>query len=88
MLREIVKACAERQIKVDTLEGTQETVEYDVAMVLSMYKQAIKEGNVKAAEFLAKISGALDEKPAVSAGLVIQVANPKLATELHKAIEE
>lgn len=86
LLREIVRACAERQIAVETLEGTKETVEYDVAMVLSMYRQAIAEGNVKAAEFLAKISGALDEKPETHAGLVIQVS-AGLAHELKKATE-
>lgn len=86
LLREIVQACAERQIYIQTMEGTTENVEYDVAMVLSMYQQAIKEGNVKAAEFIAKISGALDEKPETHAGLVIQV-NAGLAEELKKATE-
>ena len=86
LLREIVKACAERRIDVQTMEGTTETVEYDVAMILSMYKQAIAEGNVKAAEFIAKISGALDEKPETHAGLVIQVS-AGLADELKKATE-
>lgn len=86
LLREIVRACAERQIDIETIEGTKETVEYDVAMVLSMYRQAIKEGNVKAAEFIAKVSGALDEKPETHAGLVIQVSNG-LADEMKKAIE-
>ena len=86
ILREIIRACAERQIDVETLEGTKETVEYDVAMVLSMYKQAIKEGNVKAAEFIAKVSGALDEKPQTHAGLIIQVS-AGLAEELKKATE-
>lgn len=88
MLREIVRLCGERQVSVQTLEGQAETVEYNVALVLSMYRQAIAEGNVKAAEFIAKVSGALDDKPAVSAGLVIQVGDSKLAAELHKAIEE
>lgn len=86
LLREIVQACAERRIDVKTLEGTTENVEYDVAMILSMYRQAVMEGNVKAAEFIAKISGALDEKPETHAGLVIQV-NPGLAEQLKKATE-
>lgn len=86
LLREIVKACAERRIRVQTMEGTRETVEYDVAMILSMYRQAILEGNVKAAEFIAKVSGALDEKPETHAGLVIQVS-AGLADELKKATE-
>lgn len=86
LLREIVQACAARQIDIRTMEGTTENVEYDVAMVLSMFQQAIQEGNVKAAEFLAKISGALDEKPETHAGLVIQVS-AGLADELKKATE-
>ncbi len=86
LLREIVRACAERNIDIETMEGTTENVQYDVAMVLSMYKQAIKEGNVKAAEFIAKISGALDEKPETHAGLIIQVS-AGLAEELKKATE-
>lgn len=88
MLREIVRACAEREVEIETMEGQRERVGYDVALVLSMYRQAIVEGNVRAAEYIAKVSGALDEKAAVSAGLVIQVGDPKLAAELHKAIEE
>ncbi len=86
LLREIVRACAERQVDIETIEGTTENVQYDVAMVLSMYKQAILEGNVKAAEFIAKVSGALDEKPETHAGLVIQVS-AGLAGELKKATE-
>lgn len=86
LLREIVRACAERQVDIETIEGTTENVQYDVAMVLSMYKQAILEGNVKAAEFIAKVSGALDEKPETHAGLVIQVS-AGLAEELKKATE-
>ena len=88
MLREIVRVVGERQVNVETIEGERETVDYDVAVVLAMYRQAITKGDVKAAEYIAKVSGALDEKPAVSAGLVIQVGDPKLAAELHNAIEE
>ncbi len=86
MLREIVQACAERRISITTMEGLTEDVQYDVAMVLSMYQQAIREGNVRAAEFIAKVSGALDEKPETHAGLVIQVS-AGLADELKKATE-
>ncbi len=88
MLREIVRLCGEREVRIEALDGKTETVEYDVAVALSMYREAIIEGNVKAAEFIAKVSGALDEKPAVSAGLVIQVGDPKLAAALKKALEE
>lgn len=88
MLREIVRLCGEREVRIEALDGKTETVEYDVAVALSMYREAIIERNVKAAEFIAKVSGALDEKPAVSAGLVIQVGDPKLAAALKKALEE
>ena len=86
LLREIVQACAARKIDIMTMDGTRENVQYDVAMVMSMYEQAIREGNVKAAEFIAKVSGDLDEKPQTNAGLVIQVS-AGLAEELKKATE-
>ena len=86
LLREIVQACASRKIDIMTMDGTRENVQYDVAMVMSMYEQAIREGNVKAAEFIAKVSGDLDEKPQTNAGLVIQVS-AGLAEELKKATE-
>ena len=86
LLREIVQACAARKIDIMTMDGTRENVQYDVAMVMSMYAQAIREGNVKAAEFIAKVSGDLDEKPQTNAGLVIQVS-AGLADELKKATE-
>lgn len=88
LLREIVRACGDRTVTVPVMGGGSEKTTYDIAMVLTMYREAVQEGNVRAAEFLAKISGAMEEKPAVSAGLIIQVGDPKLAAELQKAVEE
>lgn len=89
-LREIAKIIGEKPITITNPDGTKETVTYNVAMLNAQYKKAITEGNTKAAEFIAKLRGEMEDKVSLNGsvqGLTVTVTNPDTAEKLEKIIK-
>ena len=89
-LREIAKIIGEKLITITNPDGTKETVTYNVAMLNAQYKKAITEGNTKAAEFIAKLKGEMEDKVSLNGsvqGLTVMVTNPDTAEKLEKIIK-
>lgn len=89
-LREIAKIIGEKLITITNPDGTKETVTYNVAMLNAQYKKAITEGNTKAAEFIAKLRGEMEDKVSLNGsvqGLTVTVTNPDTAEKLEKIIK-
>lgn len=89
-LREIAKIIGEKLITITNPDGTKETVTYNVAMLNAQYKKAITEGNTKAAEFIAKLRGEMEDKVSLNGsvqGLTVMVTNPDTAEKLEKILK-
>lgn len=89
-LREIAKIIGEKPITITNPDGTKETVTYNVAMLNAQYKKAITEGNTKAAEFIAKLRGEMEDKVSLNGsvqGLTVTVTNPDTAEKLEKILK-
>jgi hypothetical protein len=89
-LREIAKIIGEKPITITNPDGTKETVTYNVAMLNAQYKKAITEGNTKAAEFIAKLRGEMEDKVSLDGsvqGLTVTVTNPDTAEKLEKILK-
>jgi hypothetical protein len=89
-LREIAKIIGEKPITITNPDGTKETVTYNVAMLNAQFKKAITEGNTKAAEFIAKLRGEMEDKVSLNGsvqGLTVTVTNPDTAEKLEKILK-
>lgn len=72
-LREIAEILAERKVTMPMPDGTQEEMTYDAALIQSMYQRAVTKGDTKAATFIAKILGEIEDKHVVESkgGIII-----------------
>lgn len=90
-LREIAKIIGEKPITITNPDGTKETVTYNVAMLNSQYKKAITEGNTKAAEFIAKLRGEMEDKITLDGkvqGITVTVDNPDTEQKLQQLLDK
>ena len=90
-LREITKIIGEKPITITNPDGTKETVTYNVAMLNAQYKKAITEGNTKAAEFIAKLRGEMEDKITLDGkvqGITVTVDNPDTEQKLQQLLDK
>ena len=90
-LREIAKIIGEKPITITNPDGTKETVTYNVAMLNAQYKKAITEGNTKAAEFIAKLRGEMEDKITLDGkvqGITVTVDNPDTEQKLQQLLDK
>lgn len=90
-LREIAKIIGEKPIAITNPDGTKETVTYNVAMLNAQYKKAITEGNTKAAEFIAKLRGEMEDKITLDGkvqGITVTVDNPDTEQKLQQLLDK
>lgn len=89
VLRELAKIIGEKTITIANPDGTKETVSYDIAMLNAQYKKAIVEGNTRAAEFIAKLRGEMEDKVTLDGtvqGITVTVNNADTAEKLDKIL--
>lgn len=65
-MKEWAEVFGAKKIKVPNADGTQTDTDYDGAVVAGMYRKAIQEQDVRAAEFLAKLTGQLADQVELS----------------------
>jgi hypothetical protein len=56
-MREWAEIIGEKEVTITNTQGVEETMPCDMAVVASMYRKAINEQDVRAAEFIAKLKG-------------------------------
>lgn len=61
-MREWVELFGSKPIKVQNADGSKEDTDYNGAVVANIYRKAIVEGDMKAAEMVAKINGLFEDK--------------------------
>lgn len=86
-MREYVRDFGLLEVNAVDLNGEEAALPALAAVVISMFRNAIFGGDVKAAKFIAELLGAYKEQPAISAGFIIQVGNPQLADAIDKALK-
>ena len=64
-LRQIAEMLAERKVKMPMPDGSTEEMTYDAALIQSMYQKAVAKGDTKAATFIAKVLGEIEDKHVV-----------------------
>lgn len=64
-LREIAEMLAERKVNMPMPDGSTEEMTYDAALIQSMYQRAVAKGDTKAATFIAKVLGEIEDKHVV-----------------------
>lgn len=62
VMREWVELFGSKPIKVQNADGSKEDTDYNGAVVANIYRKAIVEGDMKAAEMVAKINGIFENK--------------------------
>jgi hypothetical protein len=76
-LKEIAEMLADEHIAMPQPDGTIKDMTYDVALIQTMYRNAITKGDTQAAKFLANILGE-EQLAAQQVSLTLEV-NPELA---------
>lgn len=61
-MREWVELFGSKPIKVQNADGSNEDTDYNGAVVANIYRKAIVEGDMKAAEMVAKMNGIFEDK--------------------------
>jgi len=61
-LRELAQIISEKKVKMPMPDGTTEEMTYDAALIQSMYQKAVAKGDTKAATFIAKVLGEIEDK--------------------------
>ena len=92
-MREWAEIIGEKDTTVINADGEEETMPYDMAVVVSMYQKAIDERDVRAAEFIAKLKGEaemgkLEIKADIEARCKPRDLTPEEAMELVRHLEE
>jgi hypothetical protein len=64
-LRELAQIISEKKVNMPMPDGTTEEMTYDAALIQSMYQKAIAKGDTKAATFIAKVLGEIEDKHVV-----------------------
>lgn len=62
VMREWVELFGSKPIKVQNADGSNEDTDYNGAVVANIYRKAIVEGDMKAAEMVAKMNGIFEDK--------------------------
>ena len=76
-LKEIAEMLADEHIAMPQPDGTTKDMTYDVALIQTMYRNAITKGDTQAAKFIANILGE-EQLAAQQVSLTLEV-NPELA---------
>lgn len=64
-LRELAQIISEKKVNMPMPDGSTEEMTYDAALVQSMYQKAVVKGDTKAATFIAKVLGEIEDKHVV-----------------------
>lgn len=64
-LRELAQIISEKKVNMPMPDGTTEEMTYDAALIQSMYQKAVAKGDTKAATFIAKVLGEIEDKHVV-----------------------
>lgn len=67
-MREWAEIIGLKECSIVNADGSEEVVPYDCAVIASMYQKAIQENDVRAAEFIAKLKGEMEEKVDITSG--------------------
>ncbi len=88
-MREWAEVFGAQPIKVRNADGSETNTDYDGAIVASLYQKAIQEQDVRAAEFLAKLTGQLKEQVELGGeikGVQVVVQDAATAEALNKIL--
>lgn len=88
--RDIFSAVGKKKITITNPDGTKETVTFEEAGAVALYRKYIQEGDPKAAATIAKILGEMEDKVTLDGkmqGLTVTVTNPDTAEKLEKIIK-
>lgn len=64
-LRELAQIISEKKVNMPMPDGSTEEMTYDAALIQSMYQKAVAKGDTKAATFIAKVLGEIEDKHVV-----------------------
>lgn len=64
-LRELAQIISEKKVNMPMPDGSTEEMTYDAALIQSMYQRAVAKGDTKAATFIAKVLGEIEDKHVV-----------------------
>ena len=88
--RDIFNAVGKKKITITNPDGTKETVTFEEAGAMALYRRYIQEGDPKAAATIAKILGEMEDKVSLNGsvqGLTVTVTNPDTAEKLEKILK-
>lgn len=83
-LRELAELMSEKKVAVPMQDGTTEEMTYDAALIHSQYQKAIARQDTKAATFIAKVLGEIEDKHDVSLNGQIELVPEGLVEVLDK----
>lgn len=90
MMREWAEVFGSQPYTVHNADGSETATDYDGAVVAALYQRAIQDQDVRAAEFLAKITGQIEQHVKLDAdvrGVQVLVSNPDTAEQLNQILE-
>lgn len=89
--RDIYNAVGKKKITITNPDGTKETVTFEVAGAMAVYRRYIQEGDPKAAAIIAKILGEMEDKITFDGkvqGITVKVDNPETAEQLQNILNK
>lgn len=90
-MREWAEVFGSMPFKVRNADGSESDTDYDGAIVAGLYQKAIQEQDVRAAEFLAKLTGQLKEQVELGGtiqGVQVVVQDSATAEALQKILND
>lgn len=87
-LRELAQIISEKKVNMPMPDGSTEEMTYDAALIQSMYQKAVAKGDTKAATFIAKVLGEIEDKHVVEGnGTVIFLPKEEI-DQLDKVLDK
>lgn len=87
-LRELAQIISEKKVNMPMPDGSTEEMTYDAALIQSMYQRAVAKGDTKAATFIAKVLGEIEDKHVVEGnGTVIFLPKEEI-DQLDKVLDK
>jgi len=90
-MKEWAEVIGQKITEITNADGSTEKVPYDAALIASMYYKAIEENDVRAAEFLAKLKGEMEDKVTLGGqvqGINVVVSNSETEKKLNKILKK
>lgn len=90
-MKEWAEIIGQKTTTITNADGSTEEVPYDAALITSMYYKAIEENDVRAAEFIAKLKGEMEDKVTLGGqvqGVNVVVSSPDTEKKLNKILKK